>query len=467
MSKIYDVILVGSGPTNAMAALKFIDNKITNILMLEKGILRPRDGKVDVTSGILGSGPWSDSKINLTHKVGGTVHEVIGMTKYYQLLDEQKNIWLKFAPTDEQKTYRLNYKPSADIESRLFEPSPESSELRTKALAFDMDLDVYPILHLGTDNSFDICSNIYAFILNNGIEVKTETTVTRVTKKNEIFNVETDKGNFQAKHVVIAPGRSGGALVQKIAKDNNIKLQNNGIDIGIRLECPQEIGDAISKYKIYEPKAWKYSGKSQTRVRSFCYCPQNAFVVEEEYRDTGIVCVNGHSFSSAGASSGNMNFAVLATTTFTSPFENAMHYAESVARNVNALAGGKSLMQRFGDLKLGRRSTHKKIREGATVPTLDAEPGALDLALPHRQLDAIIDFIDTLGNIIPAVNSAHSLLYSPEIKFFSNKVPMNKDLSSPVKGLWFGGDASGMTRGINMSSVSGLQIAESIMEDLK
>jgi uncharacterized FAD-dependent dehydrogenase len=207
----------------------------------------------------------------------------------------------------------------------------------------------------------------------------------------------------------------------------------------------------------------KKKGRWNTAVRTFCWCPKNAFVAVEEYRGTGIKCVNGHSYSSDGASSGNLNFAVLATEYFTEPCNNALEYIENVAKQVNILGDGGPLVQRYCDLKSGHRSTKKKIMQGATIPSLECEAGDLGLAMPARQLDAIIEFIDDLGEIIPGINSDYILLYSPEVKFYSSKVLLNSNGTSQIDNLYFGGDSSGYCRGLNQSSVHGLLIADSIL----
>jgi uncharacterized FAD-dependent dehydrogenase len=197
---------------------------------------------------------------------------------------------------------------------------------------------------------------------------------------------------------------------------------------------------------------------------SNCYCPQNAFVAMEEYRDTGIQCVNGHSYSSDGASSGNLNFSILATTVFTEPCHNTVGYIENIAKQVNIAGDGGPLVQRFGDLKQGKRSTMKKIAQGATIPSLDCYAGDLGLVMPARQLDAIIEFLDDLGKVIPGMNTDYALLYAPEVKFYSNKVSLDEESMSTVENLYFAGDGSGHTRGLNQASIQGLVFANAILK---
>lgn len=455
------LITVGTGPTAMLAAIQLVDNDITDILMIEKGT---KEG--DVVSSWGGNGSRADGKNNLTHKVGGTLHDLIGYDHYYEYLEQQKNIWLRFAPTEEQKFNRNAFSAEGDIHNRIFKPTEDVKRLRAKALAHDVELDYYDILHLGSNNCYDICNNIYDYLISRGVEVLFETTVENViSEEDKIFRVITNRGEFLTENVLVAPGRSGSKVVANVARENCIKLENNGIDVGVRAEICEEIGLPLKDVNMYEPKFWKYSGKSKIKCRTFCYCPSNAYVVKEEYRDTGIMTVNGHSLSADGTSSGNLNFAILATINLTEPFRDAQGYAENFCKKVNMLAGQDVMVQRYGDLKVGRRTTAKKLQQCATIPSLDAEPASLDLAFAYRELDAIIDFIESLGNIIPGLSSDHLLLYAPEVKFYSTKVPLNENSMSSIPGLYFGGDGSGHTRGLNQASIQGLVIGDSIIKE--
>lgn len=465
MNNKFLVSIVGSGPVAMMAAVRLVDNKINNIAIFEKGSFDENHVETSITSQWGGSGSKSDSKLNLTHKVGGTLHELIGLNKYYKYLKEQEEIWLRFKPTQEQISKRINHKPDADIESRYFEPNENVYKLRTQSLKNNLELDTYTTLHLGTDNMQDICLNIYEFLKNNGVSIFMETEIIDIKKENNLFKIYSRNSEYISKNVIVSPGRAGGNFVKKIANNFNLSLKNNGLDVGVRVEMPQEIGYLLGKeYSIYEPKWWGYKGRWNTKVRTFCYCPKNAFVAMEEYRQTGIQCVNGHSFSSDGHSSGNLNFSVLATEYLTEPCTDSLGYIENIAKQVNIAGNGGPLVQRFIDLKNGHRSTKKKIMQGATVPSLECEAGDLGLVMPARQLDAIIEFIDDLGKIIPGMSSDYILLYAPEVKFYSNKVVLNSDGTTEIKGLFFGGDSSGYCRGLNMSSIHGLLIADAILD---
>ena len=212
---------------------------------------------------------------------------------------------------------------------------------------------------------------------------------------------------------------------------------------------------------LKEPKFVYYSDLTKTKVRSFCYCREGKVAIEE-YRNTGIKCVNGHSEGN-GEKTGNLNFAVLASETFTEPFHQPQEYAEAICRLANLLAGGDVLVQRLMDLKSGRRSTPARIRDGATIPTLDATPGDLSLCIPQRQLTAIIEFLDKMDKVMPGIASSHTLLYGMEVKFYSNKVKIDNDSMTEINNLYVGGDGAGYCRGINQSSVNGLLIAEGIL----
>lgn len=811
MTNIYDLAIVGSGPTSMMAAVKLVDNGYTNIVILEKGKNRSNKKGESATEGLGGAGSFSDSKVNLTHKAGGSVYDLCGLTKYYEYIKEQDDIWLRFAPTKEQ---RKKYSLKENVHDRLFVPDKNAEKLRAKALANHMDLLTFPIRHLGTTNVFYICENIFKFLQSKGVTVLDESEVTLVEKNDNLFTVNYENhGNLlslNANKVLIASGRSGSKIFINTMKDFGLPLLNGGVDIGVRVEAPNEIGSHLLSDGIYEPKFVYYSELTKTKTRSFCYskdtevytkngfklfkdlnieediflsvnpeteelewveaqdkqiipfkgkminfksklvdflvtpehkmyisrchelekkgqriygiyknhfvsineirkrsdsftilskwkgfdgevifgnlkfspedfaffmgwyisrgfltkikdkpnkdylkipqlntvkkqilidllkrmglnyvisrnsiyvliedefknifgdlskkfipnevkeldskylevfinsyfnnnknskrlnnifgvaslnekvitttskqilddlceiilktgfrplintkrgkqiknengefvkeniyeikvqkmsrahfkriekseveyddfvydvtlkknhtllirrngkiwwgsncyCPDGA-VALEEYRSTGIKTVNGHSLGD-GKKTGNLNFSVLATETFTEPFHQPQAYAESVCRLANLLAGGDVLVQRLGDLRSGRRSTPVRIRDGATIPTLDATPGDLSLCIPQRQLTAIIEFLEKMDKVMPGIASDHTLLYGMEVKFYSNRVEVNSASMTAINGLYVGGDGAGITRGLNQASVNGLIIADDLLEN--
>lgn len=828
MNKIYDLIIIGTGPAGFFCAIDLVRKRYTNILMIDKGSLRTGKSDENVTEGWAGAGAHSDGKVNMTHKVGGILADVIGLKRFHELLEKQDQMWLDFSPTDEQKKLRQQKSPDADLDVRLFVPTDESKILRAKALANHMELETYPIRHLGTDNMLDSTNNILEYLKSNGVEIVLETEVKQIYKyKNEEeFVIRVQKkdswcdpefGDYELEHyygknVLIATGRSGGHFFRETMQCLDIPMLNNGVDIGVRVEVPNEITDGLLKAGIYEPKMlyrtptfddpvrtfcfdketevytkrgfikfsdithndlfysvnpqtqkiefvraiaqqkYKFTGNlkhflgpridllvtpehrmyvcnrtvsrtevkgkkihkkqyvfkqipqlvpgdsftlngiwegsednikidgkfynpydfakfmgyflsegsafkdkkgsdvlvipqfnelkrtemaknlsnagllsdcyngSQTTLRindptlkKYCqrfgksfekYVPQeikdassmviqafldayclgdgtrrtiknrygngsheevtfytsskkmaddlmelilkigkrpylylnktknketihkngtyaanhdmwhisirkhsntmiknqivndvpyddyvydvtleknhtllvrrnnkivlssncwcdSGFVAIEEYRDTGIKTVNGHSY--ADKKSNNTNFALLVTKTFTSPFDNPQAYAESVSKMANLLSGNSVLVQRYGDFKAGRRTTEKRLNEGALVPTLDAVPGDLSLVIPYRQMLAIGEMLEAMDKVLPGIASKYTLLYGIEAKFYSNRVNIDSNSMTEIKGLYVAGDGSGWTRGLNQAAIQGLVVSEGIL----
>lgn len=464
MAKSYSVILVGSGPTSMMAALKLVDSGLNDVLILEKGAHRDKfSSDINLSEGKGGASPFSDAKLNLTHKVGGTLHEVIGLDRFYSYLEEQDSLWLRFKPTDEQKAIRKQTNPNADVENRLFTPSENAIKLRAEALTYNLENVLYTTRHLGTDGMRDIVDNIFAYLEKNGVTIKVDYEVHTVRKENDLFIVNDE---FYAQYVLIAAGRAGGHFFSKVMRSFGIPLTTNGIDIGVRVETDDSVFKKFAEQNIYEPKFLARSPSSDSQVRTFCTC-YAGFVAVEEYRDTGISLVNGHSY--ADKKSDNTNFAILVTSNFTTPFNDPHAYAESIARQVNLLAGGGTLVSRYGDLIRGRRTTEKRLMEGAVVPTLKtAVPGNIAFAIPHMQLQSILEFLRMLDNIAPGVASDFTLLHAPEVKYYAQKVAITTD--SEVQGLsnlYVGGDNSGYTRGLQSSAIQGLVVADSILKKVR
>jgi uncharacterized protein len=459
--KEYNLAIIGTGPAGLMCAVKLVDNGIKNILMLEKGKLRSNNDNENVTEGFGGASPFSDGKNLLTHKAGGTLSDLIDFKRFYNLIHEQDELWLRFKTTDEQKK-RYNVSENyLDIDDRLFKPNEKTLKFRAKALAHNLDLQTYDIRHWGSDSGYFMVENIYKYLIDNGVDIINEYEVNNLQKHNETFIINEE---YHAKNVLVAIGRSGGHFFKRTMESFNIPIKTNGIDIGVRCEMPREIGEKLISYNLYEPKFVSYNNRTKTKVRSFCYCgdKNGGFVALEEYRDTGIKTVNGHSY--ADRQSDNLNFAVLATETMTEPFNDPQAYAESICKLVNLLAGDNVLVQRLGDIRAGRRSTPKRIKEGATVPTLmSAVPGDLTLCIPKRQMDAIIDLLEKIDKVMPGVASDHTLLYGMEVKFYSNRVDINEDSMTIIDGLYVAGDGSGITRSLSQASAQGIMVADGIL----
>lgn len=280
--KVYDLAIVGSGPAGLFCAIKLVRNGYKNIVLIDKGLLRKGEVGESLTEGFAGAGAHSDGKVNMTHKVGGTIYEAIGMDRFQKLLEEQDQMWLDFSPTIEQRKLRLAQNPRADVESRMFEPNDEAKVLRASALANHMELETYNIRHLGTDNMLDSTNIMYQYLIDNGVDIILGAEVDEVEKEEEnLFNVryfnvgdsniDTHRDNLIAKEVLISIGRSGGHFFRKVMTSLNIPLKNNGVDIGVRVEVPNVITSKLLKNGIYEPKMLYRSRTFDDKVRTFCY----------------------------------------------------------------------------------------------------------------------------------------------------------------------------------------------------
>lgn len=463
----YELIIIGTGPGGLFCALNLVRNGYRNILMIDKGSFRRGNPGENVTEGWAGAGAHSDGKVNMTHKVGGTLTDVISMPKFYEYLDIQDQIWLHFMPTSEQKTARMQQNPSADMEARMFKPGHKANQLRAKALANHMELQTYSIRHLGTDNMLDSTFNMYDYLEKNGVTIRLDMEVSAINKNdNGIFNVTAKQNDgyehrLDARNVLIATGRSGGHFFKKTMENLKVAMTNNGVDIGVRVEVPNDITAGLLQAGIYEPKMLYRTPTFDDPVRTFCWC-DSGYVALEEYRDTGIKTVNGHSF--ADKKSDNTNFALLVTKTFTEPFNDPQAYAESISKMANLLSGGNVLVQRYGDFKEGRRTTPSRLNEGALIPTLDtAIPGDLSLVIPYRQMLAISEMLEAMDKVLPGIASKYTLLYGIEAKFYSNKVKIDEHSMTEIDGLYIAGDGSGWTRGLNQAAIQGLMVSEGLL----
>jgi uncharacterized FAD-dependent dehydrogenase len=461
---MYDLICVGTGPASIFACVELVRNGFKNILMLEQGILRPDEPGISLTTGWSGAGGRSDGKLNHHHAVGtSTLPDIVGLKEYYDYLDRQEQIWLDFAPTQEQINTRLKQNPNADTTISKFTPNDLANKLRAKSLANNIELSTYPIRHLGSDNAFHITLNLFNYLADNGIEIKFNSKVESVKSDHQgAYDIKVGDNIYKGKNVMIGVGRSGSASFVKFMQDLDIPVKHGATDLGVRVEVPDEICSKLLKAGIYEPKFLYRSKTTDDACRTFCWNP-SGFVVGETYPHTGLTTANGHSLEHT--KSGNSNFAILVSKTFTAPFNDPIAYVESVCKLANLLSGGGLLVQRFGDLKAGRRSTHQRIAEGSMIPTCEATPGDLSLVLPGRQLQAIIEMIEAMDGVLPGMASKYTLFYGLEAKFYSNNVQIN-EFAEVHPGVYVGGDCSGHSRGLNAASVMGLMAAKGILQSV-
>lgn len=447
---MYDVILIGAGAAGIFAAYELVkDGKELDVLMLEKGYaldkrmcpktknpsIPCRCKSCSIMEGYYGAGGFSDGKYNITNNFGGDLYNYVG---------EQEAIDLMWY-VDE-----INLKMGGE-EAKLY--STGSSDLKAEALKHDLHLLDAKVRHLGTDRNFVIAGNMYEF-MKDKMDIQFETEVQTIDKIDGHFIVRTKDETFEAKRVVLATGRTGSNWINKVCQQFGIKTESNRVDIGVRVELPALVFKDITD-QVYESKIVYRTDRYNDMVRTFCMNP-NGEVVTENYGD--IVTVNGHSYSDPSKHTDNTNFALLVTNKFTEPFKNSNEYGEHIARLSNMLGGGV-IMQRFGDLVKGRRSSERRMRKCFTKPTLKATAGDLSLVLPKRQLDDIVEMIYALDKIAPGTANEDTLLYGVEVKFYNSKVEVDENLETSVDGLYILGDCSGVTHSLSQAAASGIYVA--------
>ncbi|MGI5879456.1 MAG: NAD(P)/FAD-dependent oxidoreductase [Syntrophomonadaceae bacterium] len=457
MGKNFDLIIVGAGPAGIFAALEITKTTDLNVLLLEKGkSVEQRQCLIgddspfcrecrpcSIMSGWGGAGAFSDGKLTLTTEFGGWLNNYIGKDKLQKMIDYVDQIYVHYGAPD-----------------RLFGQDNEIvANLQSRVSRAGMKLIPACIRHMGTENTLHVLQNMRIF-LDKKIEIHTGETVQDILVKNgAVTGVRTAANTYYAPRVILAPGREGAQWFTEQASRLGIILNNNQVDIGVRVEVPavtmQEFTD-----NIWEPKIIYNTRIFDDMVRTFCVNPNGHVVMENT---NGIITVNGHAF--ANSKSGNTNFAVLVSQEFTEPFNKPVIYGRYIASLANMLSGG-IILQRLGDLKRGRRSTTVRIERGMLEPTLKgAVPGDLSLVLPHRYLVGITEFLEALDNAMPGVASDHTLLYGIETKFYSARPQLNNHLKTDIDGLWAVGDGAGVTRGLIQASVSGVIAARDIVEN--
>ncbi len=454
----YDVVIVGAGPTGIFTALKLSqENPSLRILLLDKGYelekrhcpaQRPGGKCVHcnpchVLSGWGGAGAFSDGKLTLSPEVGGNLGDYLNGERLQAIIDEVDRLYTRFGAN-----------------SPIFGNNPDEVErLQKKAAKAGLKLLAMPVRHIGTENCRAVLRNIQKELLSRGVEIRMKTFVSRIlTENSKVRGVETEKGEvIQADFVVIAPGREGASWLTDIARELNLSLDRNPVDIGVRVEVPAVVMEPLTSV-LYESKLLYTSRAFDDRVRTFCMNPYGEVVLEYV---GDVITVNGHSY--ANRKTLNTNFAILVSKRFTEPFKDPIAYGKSIARLANLLGGGV-IVQRLGDLEQGRRSTPERLSRSIVTPTLkDATPGDLGLVLPYRYLVDILEMLRAMDELVPGVYSPHTLLYGVEVKFYSSRLKLTPSLETEVKNLFAAGDGAGVTRGLVQASASGLVVAEEIL----
>lgn len=457
----YDVIIVGAGPGGIFAAMELAKkNKDIKILMLEKGnsiekrVCPKRKTNTcigckpcNITTGFAGAGAYSDGKLSLSPDVGGELPEYIGYRTTVDLIKYVDNLYIEFG---------------ADKRVHGLDNPQKIRDIRTKAIQSNLKLIECPVRHMGTEVGYTIYQRIQDYLINDlGIEIKFRTPVQSLVVENKtVVGVVAKDETFTADKVLVAVGRDGSEWFTAMCDQYKVETKVGKIDIGVRLETRNEVMQEIND-ALYEGKLVYYTPTFDDSVRTFCSNPGG--VVSTEYYDNHLAVVNGHSYKSDHLKTNNTNFALLVSKSFTEPFREAVAYGKHIASLGNMLTGNKIMVQRYGDFLRGRRTTQERLMRNNIRPTLiDAVPGDLCLVLPYRIMKDIDEMIQALDHVSPGLASDETLLYGVEVKFYSNKVTVDKDFQSSIKNLYVLGDGAGVTRGLMQASANGVYVARNL-----
>lgn len=472
MTSKYDAIVIGMGPGAVFFAYEMIQkDKGKRILLVEQG-KRVENRKCpietigkcvkckpfcDITSGFSGAGAFSDGKLSLYNEedddiyIGGELHKYVGIEETKRLIDYTDSIYLKFG---------------ADPKLEGTEHKKEVSEIKKKAKKEEITLIDIPIRHLGTEKAHELYKKLEDYLEQNNIDLMFETEVKDlIIEENEakgiiVHNVKTnEEEKIYGKNIVIAVGRKGANWLVNMCNEHSIKTEAGIVDIGVRYELSDEVMKDINKY-MYEGKFIGYPGPFKDKVRTFCQNP-SGFVSSEVY-DEGINLVNGHSYKDKKST--HTNLAILVSHHFNYPFNKPIEYGRNIAKNINELGNGNIVVQRLGDIYRGKRTWDEELKNNKIKPTLkSAVAGDITFALGYRTMTDILQFIRSMDKVVEGFANPENLLYAPEIKFYSNKVVIDKNFETSVKGLYSIGDGGGMTRGLMMASASGVQMARNLI----
>lgn len=476
MQDKYDVIIVGMGPSSIFCAYELIQlKKYKKVLLIDQG-KRVEDRccpiektkkcihckpMCNITNGFSGAGAFSDGKLSLYNSedddihVGGILHKYIGVPKTKELIDYADKIYLDFGA--DKKLEGVEYKE-------------EIAQISKRAEKDGIKLINIPIRHLGTEKSHEVYGRLEKYIEDNGIEMMFNTTVSdlvvedgqvkgvKIKEAKYIEDEEYELETIYADKVVLAVGRKGANWLVNICNKHHIKTDTGIVDIGVRYELPDEVMKDVNKY-MYEAKFVGRVGPFRDKVRTFCQNP-SGFVSAEVY-DNNLTLVNGHSYKERKST--NTNLAILVSHHFTHPFDKPIRYGRNVAQNLNDLGAGNIVVQRLGDIHRGKRTWDYELENNSVVPTLkSAVAGDITFALGYRTMVSILEFIRAIDKVVEGFGNPDNLLYAPEIKFYSNKVIINEQFETSIKGLYSIGDGGGMTRGLMMASCSGVQMARNL-----
>lgn len=459
-----NVVIIGAGPAGIFTALEMLKNgSKKKITIIEKGVAieNRRCPKKQtkqcvnckpychITTGFSGAGAFSDGKLSLSYEVGGDLPSLIGEDLAQETIDYTDRIYLEFG---------------ADTHVEGLENSEEVKEIRKNAIKAGLKLVDCPIRHLGTEKAQDIYYAIEKYLLENGVEIIFGCECINLILEDKVCHGVILKKNgetfeMRAGDVVVATGRRGADWLEKLCAEHEIAHAPGTVDIGVRVEVRNEIMEKVNKV-LYEAKLVGYPHPFKNKVRTFCQNP-GGFVSQENY-DNNLAVVNGHSYKEL--KSNNTNFAILVSHNFSVPFNQPIEYAQKVGELTNMLGAGHILCQRYGDILDGKRTWAKELAQSNLRPTLlDAVAGDITAAIPYRAMTNIINFIQAMDQVVPGVASTETLFYSPELKFYSNRVKMDENFNTNIAGLHCLGDSSGWTRGLMMASVMGVLMGRKLI----
>lgn len=473
MSDKYDLIIVGAGPAGIFAAYEMtLQKPDAKVLLIDKGhdihrrscpimegkikLCPPPAGKKDyagclpacsITAGFGGAGAYSDGKFNITTEFGGWMTDYLPASKVLELIHDVDRINLKHGATE-----------------TMTDPTTEAvRQIEQRGYAAGLKLLRAKVRHLGTEQNLEILKSIASYLadrIDMLFRAEVEDIVTAQSGgKYMVRGVVLKNGEtYKSDYVFIAPGRDGSAWLSEVLRKRRIKMFNNQVDVGVRVETSDIVMREINEH-LYEGK-FIYNTSVGTRVRTFCSNPSGHVVVENH---SGIMAANGHSFKDSALGSHNTNFALLVSHKFTEPFDKPNEYAREICRRANDLSGGGVIVQKYGDIMRGRRSTAERIREGFLEPTLkEAVPGDLGLVLPYNTMKSLIEMVEALDKVTPGIASEHTLFYGVEAKFYSARPKLSESFESEITGLFCAGDGAGITRGLAQAGAAGLWVARQI-----